>query len=344
MNRFSRRRVLLLLVLTSVILITVDSRSSSAVKDARTAFAYVFRPFKDMARVVTRPLGNAWRGMIHYGDLERENLALRDELARQAGNAAAAEAFVREHEELLTLSQLPIAPDISTVVAQVIGGAPRSDQQTVEINQGSNRGLRVGMPVVNGAGLIGKVTEVFPDGAVVRLITDPQYALAVRITCAAALPGVVTGVTTTTQPAGVSGVTGVSGPTDSAPNSAVTTTTTTTTPTPASGPTGPSGAAPLGALCDRETGSIRGQGANAAPDIGLLNDDALSRSITVGDQVFSAGGTESLAPPNLPIGRVSKVMAQLGSAPTVQVKLNADLGQLNFVEVLLYLPAAELAN
>ncbi|NCX21840.1 MAG: hypothetical protein EBX17_01400, partial [Betaproteobacteria bacterium] len=36
--------------------------------------------------------------------------------------------------------------------------------QTVEINQGSDRGLRVGMPVVNAAGLVGRITWVDNKG------------------------------------------------------------------------------------------------------------------------------------------------------------------------------------
>jgi rod shape-determining protein MreC len=96
--------------------------------------------------------------------------------------------------------------------------------------------------------------------------------------------------------------------------------------------------------CDRETGSIRGRGRSEDPQIGLLNDDALSRAIQVGDQVITAGGTDSIAPPNLPVGRVSRVVQRRGDAPVVEVRVNADLVHLNFVEVLLYLPVSEVSG
>lgn len=348
MKRFSRRRVLLLLVLTSVLLITFNNTSNEVVGDLRSGFGYIFRPFKGAAKVVTRPVRNMWRGITDYDDLERQNLALRDQLARQAGNAAAAEAFVQEHNELLKLQQLPIGPNISTVTAQVIGGSPRGDQQTVEINQGSRRGVRVGMPVVNGSGLVGKVTEVYADGAVVRLITDPQFVLSVRISCAAFVPGVIgppaaTTTTTVPVPTNPNGEVIITDPT--VPPASTTTTTVFSVFTapesvvPIAG-TGTSGAN----RCDRETGSIRGRGRNDPPQVGLLNDDALSRAILVNDQVLTAGGTESLAPPNLPIGRVSRVINRKGDAPIVEVKPNADLVHLNFVEVLLYLPVSEVGD
>ncbi len=363
---FTRRRALLLLVLTCVLFITLDQRDTGAISTARTGFSYVFRPFKGMARAVTRPVSNAWHGITSYDDVERENLLLRDELARQAGNSAAAEAFVRQHNELLTLAQLPTGPNIDHVTAQVIGGTPRDDQQTVEINQGSRRGIRVGMPVVNGAGLIGKVTEVFPDGAVVRLITDSQYVLAVKISCRATIPGTVneTVITTPTGiPVGGSdprfGTTTTSTTlfdpfaTDPAPTSS---TTTSTSVPPSTNGLQPDDSAvdPFGSdaaavettttipVCERETGSIRGRGKGRPPIVGLLDDDVRTRDIVEGDRVISAGGAESLAPQDLPIGKVSRVVERKGTSPEVEIELNADLSRLNFVSVLLYVPASEV--
>lgn len=363
---FTRRRALLLLVLTCVLFITLDQRDTGAIGAARSGFSYVFRPFKGMARAVTRPVSNAWHGMTNYDDVERENLLLRDELARQAGNSAAAEAFVRAHNELLTLAQLPTGPNLDHVTAQVIGGTPRDDQQTVEINQGSRRGIRVGMPVVNGAGLIGKVTEVFPDGAVVRLITDSQYVLAVRISCRSTIPGTVDDTVITT-PTGIpvggadprfattTPTTTLFDPFATDPTSSSSTTPSTSVP-PSTDALQPDDSAvdPFGSdasavettttipVCERETGSIRGRGKGRSPIVGLLDDDVRTREIVEGDPVISAGGAESLAPQDLPIGRVSRVIERKGTSPEVEIELNADLGRLNFVSVLLYVPASEV--
>jgi rod shape-determining protein MreC len=366
---YTRRRALLLLVLTCILLITLDQRDSGVISNVREGFSYIFRPFEGVTRAVTRPVRNAWRGITNYDELERENLYLRDQLARQAGNSAAAEAFVREHYELRTLEQLPTPPEIEHVLAQVIGGSPRDDQQTVEINQGSRRGIRIGMPVVNGAGLIGKVTEVFPDGAVVRLITDPEYALAVKITCSAKVPGTVEDPDSTT-PSGIP--IGGSDPRFAPVETTTTTTpffdplfadpfadtTTTTAPEDEGGDTttssvfGPDDTAIettidetaiIPAPCDRETGSIRGRGKGQLPVVALLNDDVRNRAIEVGDRVISAGGAESLAPQDLPIGRVVKVTERKGASPEVEIEPNADLSRLNFVRVLLYVPASEVS-
>ena len=89
-NRYTRRRTLVLLILTCVLFLTLSQHGNGTIDKARTGFSYVFRPFKGMARAGTRPIRNAWRGMTNYDELEKENLELRDQLARQAGNSAAA--------------------------------------------------------------------------------------------------------------------------------------------------------------------------------------------------------------------------------------------------------------
>ena len=62
-----------------------------------------------------------------------------------------------------------------------IGDSPSNYSQSVEINQGSDSGVKVGMPVMNAAGLVGKITKVFPRRSIVMLITDPEYALSVKV-------------------------------------------------------------------------------------------------------------------------------------------------------------------
>jgi len=155
----SRRRAIALLALSSILLITLDLQGNSVVHGLRNIFSTIFEPVQSSTRVITRPLENAWRGMTHYGELETENERLQDQLDQQEGAFIAALATVRDAQELLALNGIDNLADISSVTAQVVGGTPSNYSQTIEINQGSDRGLRVGMPVVNAAGLVGKSTR-----------------------------------------------------------------------------------------------------------------------------------------------------------------------------------------
>jgi rod shape-determining protein MreC len=61
-----------------------------------------------------------------------------------------------------------------TVVAQVIGRGPDAFSRTLQIDRGSEDGLKAGMIVVSGAGLVGRVRETGPHGAIVQTLADPQ--------------------------------------------------------------------------------------------------------------------------------------------------------------------------
>ena len=80
--------------------------------------------------------------------------------------------------------------------AAVIGRDPSPFLHYVIINQGSNDGIRRGMPVVTEQGLVGRVDAVIADAARVQLITDPASTVNVRLQNAeedATLGGSVTG-------------------------------------------------------------------------------------------------------------------------------------------------------
>lgn len=360
MSGFTRRRLIVLLALTSVILMTLDMNNSSVTHGLRSMFGVVFRPIEGLARVVTEPVSNVWHGITDFNAVSDENRRLRDLLARQEGAAIANIAGVREAQELLALNGLPTLAGIDSCTAQVVGQSPSNFAQTVEINRGRNCGIKVGMPVLNAAGLIGKVTEAYDDRAVVMLITDPAYSLSVKV--------VSVPPTTTTVPSGNSG----------SPRTTTTTTTTTTTVAPAfpsipgftPGSTVPVTTAPPPATVPgqpatpqdevanpsqitvppgadlplRETGALEGRGIARRPIIRFIENQPRFGSITVGSPVITAGGATSLAPPDIVVGRVSRIISRSGTlGPVLEVKLAANLTSLNFVRILLYQPSTERA-
>ncbi len=352
LSSLSRRRVVVLLVLTSLLLITLDRRSSNSVIDkARQAFAVVLRPFDIAAEAVSKPIANAWYGITNYDNLKNENLALHDQVEHQKGAEIEAQTAITKFYELLKLYHLTSVHSYKSVIAQVVGAAPSNFQNTVEITVGTRAGVAVGMPVTDGAGLIGKVTKVYPDRSVVMLITDPQFSVQAqvlsRIDDSQAAPTSSSSVPVT-APSGRP-----LGPTTSTSTTTTTTTTTTTVPSRSTPTTNPFGVAPSettsststttsttlpDVLVARETGNIDGQSAGRPLLFSLLDDTALT-TVKVGDIVETAGGTKSLAPQGIPIGKITAMRQRLGSrTPIVEVEPNASLTQLNFVSVVLYVP------
>ncbi len=367
-----RKRVILGLLLTTVLLLTLDLRGNPVIDNVRDGFGRVLEPVEAATSVVTNPIERAWHGITNYDDLEQENLALQEQVDRLIGTQAAAEAAVIEGQELQALYSLPSLAGIDTEVARVVGKAANNLDQVIEINKGSTSGIEVGMAVVNQAGLVGKVTQVSRSSSRVMLVTDDRYSVAVKVTS----PGPVD-VTANTAPSGlgtdelaatgttvpgvpvplVPGVTlpdGApvpdttlpSGPLVEAPppslaeepvapevetataDSAPPDTTTTTIPAE---------------VIEKEYGALEGRGGTRLPQIKFLQDLPSLLELEVGDLVETAGGSESLAPTGIPVGRVINRADRPGSGgPLLDVELHADLARLNFVRVVLYKPLSEV--
>ncbi len=332
-SSLSRRRVVALVVLTCLLFITLDRNGNPVIDRARGVVATVLQPIDTATRAITLPLERVWYGITNYDDVERENQALRDQIEHQRGNDVEARSAILEYRLLLKVQQLASKFNYPTVAAQVIGDSPGNFQNTVEINVGSVDGIQVGMPVTNGAGLVGRITRVYPTHSLVKLITDPAYSVPAQVLSSADDEGIegplpdlpIVGATTST--------------------SSTTTTTTTvavTTTTSPGATVAPTTAAPPATTTTalevvRETGLLEGQGGNKPLLLRFVDSSSSLANVKVGAIVDTAGGTKGLAPQGIPIGVITRIVAQSGdSSALVEVTPNASLRQLNFVAVVLY--------
>lgn len=340
MFSLSRRRIIVLVVLTCLLLITLDQRGNALLGRARSLVSLVVRPFETTARVTTMPLQRAWNGIMNYDDLARENEVLRDQLLRVKGSQIEAQSAILEYQELLRLNQLTSKFVYETAVGQVVGESPSNFQNTVEINIGTSRGVKIGMPVIDGAGLIGRITRVFPDRSIVLLVTDARYAINAQVL--STVREVDTGTTTTspstesTTPSGL--------PVDDLPSYATTTTTiaggsTTTSSTTTTTTTPPSTTSTTIVEVVRETGTLEGRGSGEPMVLRFVDITSALTAIRVGSVVDTAGGLSSNAPQGIPIGLITRIEQQPGSSTViVEVTPSATLTRLNFVAVVLYEP------
>jgi rod shape-determining protein MreC len=172
---------LALLVLTSLAVLTLDFRDSNIVYGARSAATTVFSPLRGVAETVSDPFTNAWHGVTGYGDLKSENERLRERIDDLEGSAVLDADAAEQLDALLEQLDIEWVGDIPTAAARVVAGPGSNFSHTIEIDKGSDAGLKVGMPVVNGAGLVGKLVLVSSHRSTVQLITDPEFAVGVRL-------------------------------------------------------------------------------------------------------------------------------------------------------------------
>jgi len=176
------RFTILVLVLLSATILVFDAKDVPVVSSIRSGMLSILEPVGGAFRWVTTPVRNAWGGISDYGDLKQENARLRDELDGLRGESVSAADAIAQLERLKEQLDVPFVSGIETEVAQVTSGNFSSfDDDTAQIDKGSSSGIEVGMPVVTAAGLIGNIDRVSPNRSVVRLITDPDLAIGIKL-------------------------------------------------------------------------------------------------------------------------------------------------------------------
>jgi rod shape-determining protein MreC len=186
-----RRAVLALLVALSLILLTAyfgESRSGG-LHSLQSGFLTVVSPIQDGANKALKPVRDMFGWFGSTLDAKSQNAGLRKQLAAARRELIAKQSNERSYGELLKLydlgKTLSIA-DYTPVTATVIYQSPNIWYSTVTIDHGSSSGVRVNDPVIDGEGLIGKVTRVASDGALVSLITDSEVEVTAKISATGA--------------------------------------------------------------------------------------------------------------------------------------------------------------
>ncbi|MFF3498102.1 rod shape-determining protein MreC [Streptomyces sp. NPDC003247] len=178
------RLLLVLLIAVAFALITVDIRGGedSPVDGARRAAAAVLGPVENGVASAVDPVGNAVSAVRDSGErhdrlaeLEQENAALKAKLGSDDRNRSR----LAQLDKMLRTAG---AGQYGIKGAEVIAiGAAQGFSWTVTIDIGADDGIERDMTVLNGDGLVGRVTTVGPDTATVLLANDPDFTVGTRM-------------------------------------------------------------------------------------------------------------------------------------------------------------------
>lgn len=178
------RLLLVLLIAIAFALITVDIRGGqdSPVDGARQAAATVFGPIENGVSSAVDPVGNAISAVRDSGErhsriaqLEHDNAALKAKLGSDDRNRS-------RLKQLDKMIKVAGEGQYGIKGAEVIAiGAAQGFSWTVTIDVGANDGIQRDMTVLNGDGLVGRVTTVGPDTATVLLANDPDFTVGTRM-------------------------------------------------------------------------------------------------------------------------------------------------------------------
>lgn len=190
----STRLLVIALVLTSLIIITLDFRGGDQGPLAVVGrFSLnVISPLQDAVAKIFRPVGSFFVDLSRVGSLNAENERLRQQLEEVRGQQAAFQELEAEVKDLRETLRIRDRLAFETIGATIIGEVPSNFEASVTIDRGSADGVAMDMAVIAADGLVGRVVRVTANFSKVLLITDPNSSVAARL-AASRESGILTG-------------------------------------------------------------------------------------------------------------------------------------------------------
>jgi rod shape-determining protein MreC len=127
------------------------------------------------------PFATVKNAFLEYRSVAAENRNLREKLVETSTTLAMYEEAARENVRLRSVLGFEPPAGYSLIPAEIVSVSGEYIPMSAVINKGSSDSLRVDQPVINQQGLIGRISSVSANNAVVQLLTDPANRVAARI-------------------------------------------------------------------------------------------------------------------------------------------------------------------
>ena len=176
------RLLLVILIVTSLFLITLDLRGVKVIGNIKQGSQTIMSPLQRAGSVVLTPVKNFFSDVTHLGrtrnqieKLQAENAKLKTTLIDRKN----ADAQLKQLKKILDLAG---TAGYKIVNAKVISnGSSQSFSQTITIDSGTNAGIKKNMTVLSQYGIAGVVKDVYPSSALIQLASDPSFRIGARI-------------------------------------------------------------------------------------------------------------------------------------------------------------------
>ena len=176
------RLLIIVLLVTSLFLITLDLRGVQVIDGLRTGTQTALTPVQKAGSWLVSPFRNFLSDVTHLGRTRNkmEKLTAENEKLRLTlQNRKTADAQLKQLKGVLNLAG---TAGYEVVNAKVISqGSTTSFTQTITIDAGTSSGVRANMTVLSGFGLVGVVKYAYRDSALVQLASDPAFKIGARI-------------------------------------------------------------------------------------------------------------------------------------------------------------------
>jgi len=187
------RLLLVLLLVSSLFLITLDLRGVNLASSIRSGIATAFSPLESIASKIFSPVGNFTSDLKNFNQSKKKIEQLTKENDLLKSTQILDEDTVGQLSQLRNVLDLAGRGGYKVVAAKVINrGSSATFKQTITIDAGKSSGVDINMTVISDSGLVGVVKSVTSNSAIVLLMSDPTFKIGVRIAGTQSI-GVVSG-------------------------------------------------------------------------------------------------------------------------------------------------------
>ncbi len=196
LHYFSRHSYILSVVILlgiSLQLMSLSVKNPAAAASGWSLLSRIIYPLQKMTHEVFETSYFVWNRYIwlQHVALERDVLFLQVKELEERNSILS--ELAHENERLRSLLNYTDSNTHTGVVASVIGKDPSNWLMTLSIDKGSRHGIRTGLPVVSGDGVVGQVASVAPESSIVLLINDTASSVGAMLQTSRSV-GVVEGI------------------------------------------------------------------------------------------------------------------------------------------------------
>jgi rod shape-determining protein MreC len=153
-----------------------------ALEAVRLSLSVLVAPLQQLAAAPGAAMSRVTEYFSSQDRLLRENEELRAKLLEYAAAAQQSKLLAAEQESLLAMTPARSRFATDGVLAEVLSHGRNPFARKLVLDKGLTQGIKAGMPVIDGEGVVGQVTAVGTFTSEVTLVTEKDQSVPVMLT------------------------------------------------------------------------------------------------------------------------------------------------------------------
>jgi rod shape-determining protein MreC len=171
---------LLLLTLVSIVLMGVDFRFNY-LKNIRQTTNVLTKPFHAVLNLPSDVYDFTTQYFSNQSQLIHENETLKLDIYRLKADLQRLDFIDQENNQLKNLLEVKNAHKFKTEAVSIIYSRFDPFSQKIIIDGGQNKNFQAGQPVIDALGLVGQISNVYPETSEVTLVIDKRMSVPIQI-------------------------------------------------------------------------------------------------------------------------------------------------------------------